>query len=64
VLEYDDHRLFSAFPEDAEIAEIVSTAREYLAQGEALRIRIRQVAKKHYHEAANLPDFLQRHING
>ncbi len=42
VLEYDDHQQFNAFPSDSEIAEIVSTARKYLDQGETLRARIRR----------------------
>jgi polysaccharide pyruvyl transferase WcaK-like protein len=64
VLEYDDHREFSAFPEDSDITEIVSTARKYLDQGEALRARIRQVAKQRCDEATALPAFLKRHMNG
>jgi len=63
VLDYDDRRLFSAFPDEGDIAEIVSTAREYLAQGETLRSRIRRVAKSHCDEATCLPAFLQRHMN-
>ena len=51
VLEYDVHRQFNAFPDDSEIAEIVSTARKYLDQGETLRARIRQVAKLRSDEA-------------
>src|SRR5208337_1599004 len=43
VLEYDVQREFNAFPNDSEIAEILSTARNYLDQGETLRARIRQV---------------------
>jgi len=64
VLEYDDARQFNAFPSDSDIAEIVSTARGYLAQGESLRARIRQVAKLRCAEATSLPAFLKRHMNG
>ena len=64
VLEYDVHRQFNAFPDDSEIAEIVSTARTYLDQGETLRARIRQVAKSRSDEATQLPAFLKRHMNG
>ena len=64
VLDYDVRREFNAFPDDSEIAEIVSTARKYLDQGETLRARIRQVAKLRSDEAAQLPAFLQRHLNG
>ena len=45
VLEYDTPQQFDAFPDDSEIAEIVSAARKYLDQGETPRARIRQVAK-------------------
>ncbi|MGO8787566.1 MAG: polysaccharide pyruvyl transferase family protein [Terriglobia bacterium] len=64
VLEYDDCRQFNAFPGDSEIAEIVSTARKYLDHGETLRASIRQVAKLRCDEAAQLPAFLKRHMNG
>jgi polysaccharide pyruvyl transferase WcaK-like protein len=63
VLEYDVHRQFSAFPADPDIAEIVSTAREYLDQGESLRAKIRQVAKLRSDEAIRLPAFLKRQMN-
>ena len=42
VLEYDVHREFNAFPDDSDMAEIVSMARNYLDQGETLRARMRQ----------------------
>jgi polysaccharide pyruvyl transferase WcaK-like protein len=64
VLGYDVHRQFDAFPEDSEIAEIVSTAKQYLEQGETLRARIRQVAKSRSVESTELPAFLKRHMNG
>jgi polysaccharide pyruvyl transferase WcaK-like protein len=64
VLEYDPHLQFNAFPDEADIAGIVSTARDYLGQGESLRTKIRNVAKMRSEEAAQLPDFLMRHMNG
>lgn len=64
LLGYDVHRQFSAFPGDSDIAEIVSTARKYLDEGEALRSRIKQVAKLRCDEASLLPAFLKRHMNG
>jgi polysaccharide pyruvyl transferase WcaK-like protein len=64
VLEYDASHQFNAFPGDSDIAEIVSTARKYLDQGETLRARIRQVAKLRCAEASSLPAFLKRHMNG
>jgi hypothetical protein len=47
---------------DDDIAEIVSTARKYLGQGETLRARIRQVVKLRCDEATGLPAFLRRHM--
>jgi polysaccharide pyruvyl transferase WcaK-like protein len=64
VLEYDVHQQFNAFPNDSDIAEIVSTARKYLDRGETLRASIRQVAKLRSDEATQLPAFLQTHMNG
>jgi polysaccharide pyruvyl transferase WcaK-like protein len=64
VLEYGVPQQFNAFPGDSDIAEIVSTARKYLDQGETLRASIRQVAKLRCDEATSLPAFLKRHMNG
>jgi polysaccharide pyruvyl transferase WcaK-like protein len=64
VLKYEENRQFNALPDDSDIAEIVSTVRKYLDQGETLRARIRQVAKLRCDEATALPAFLRRHING
>jgi polysaccharide pyruvyl transferase WcaK-like protein len=64
VLEYVDNVQLTAFPGDDDIAEIVSRARKYLDQGETLRAKIRQVAKRRCDEAAGLPTFLQRHMKG
>jgi polysaccharide pyruvyl transferase WcaK-like protein len=63
VLEYDNHVEFNAFPDESEIVEIVSTARRYLDQGETLRSRIRQVAKRRCDEVVRLPDFLKWHLS-
>jgi polysaccharide pyruvyl transferase WcaK-like protein len=63
VLKYEDQRQFSGFPSDADVAEIVSMAREYLDQGETLRAQIRQVAKLRCDESSQLPTFLKRHMN-
>jgi polysaccharide pyruvyl transferase WcaK-like protein len=64
VLDYEVHRQFNALPDDSEITEIVSLARQYLAQGETLRARIRQVAKLRSDEVNQLPALLKRHMNG
>jgi len=63
VLEYDDPKQFSSFPEDVEISEIISRARSYLAQGETLRERIRNVAKQRCEEVSTLPSLIERHLN-
>jgi polysaccharide pyruvyl transferase WcaK-like protein len=63
VLKYEVHRQFSGFPSDADIAEIVSMARNALNQGETLRAKIRQVAKLRCDESTQLPTFLKRHMN-
>ncbi|HTR22512.1 MAG TPA: polysaccharide pyruvyl transferase family protein [Terriglobales bacterium] len=62
VLEYDVHREFGAFPDDSEVAEIVSLAQSYLNQGETLRSRIRQVARSRCSEAMQLPTFLKTYM--
>ncbi len=64
VLEYGEHRRFSALPEDSEIDAIVSLARDYLTQGETLRTRIRNIAKLRCEEVRKLPSLLKRHIEG
>ena len=63
VLEYDVHRQFSAFPESEECESIVSLARDYLAQGDTLRLRIRESVRMRCNEVMTLPSILQRHIN-
>jgi ADP-heptose:LPS heptosyltransferase len=62
VLEYDDGLEFNAFPSDSDIEEIVATARNYLGRGEALRMRIRQVAKTRCDEVSHLPSFLKEEL--
>lgn len=62
VLEYDTHIEFDAFPDHCDITEIIMTARKYLDQGETLRTRILQTAKRRSDEALTLPTFLQSHI--
>jgi polysaccharide pyruvyl transferase WcaK-like protein len=64
VLEYETDRQFSAFPDDSEINDIVTFSKSYLEQGEALRARIRVVAKLRCDEATQLPALLKRHMNG
>ncbi len=64
VLQCEASRQFGAFPDNAEIQEIVQIARNYLNQGEKLRASIRQVAKLRCAEASLLPALLRRHMNG
>ena len=64
VLEYESAPQFSAFPENTELESIVSLARDYLEQGEALRSQIRHTARSRCAEAVTLPSILERHLNG
>ena len=64
LLAYEENKEFSAFPDDVEIAAIVSAARQYLDRGDALRAQIRQVARQLAEEASRLPAMLLRHLNG
>ena len=64
VLQYENERQFNAFPTGSDIVDIVFAARRYLDQGESLRTRIREVAKRHCDAASSLPVFLMRHMNG
>ena len=64
VLQCETSRQFDAFPDDAEIEEIVRTAQNYLDQGETLRASIKQVAELRCAEASSLPAFLLRHMKG
>jgi polysaccharide pyruvyl transferase WcaK-like protein len=64
VLQCEDSRQFTAFPDESEIAEIVRMTQSYLDQGEALRDSIKQVAKLRCDEASSLAAFLCRHMNG
>lgn len=62
VLEYEDGRAFDACPDENELAEIVAASRKYLAQGESLRRKIKQVAKKRSDEAARLPAYIRQYL--
>lgn len=64
LLNYENGRQYSSFPDGSEIAEIVSTAREYLERGESLRDRIRASSRMHCDHASKLPELLMRHMNG
>ncbi len=63
VLEQESPRQFSAFPNEAELAEIVAMARECLNQGEALRERIKKTAKRRSEEVLQLPTFINSRLN-
>jgi polysaccharide pyruvyl transferase WcaK-like protein len=63
MLEYQINRQFNTFPDDSEIAQIVSLAKNYLDQGDALRAKIKQVAKVRGDEAIRLPFFIKQQMN-
>ena len=62
MLEYDNMRQFDAFPGESDIREIVAVAKGYLDQGDALRAKVRNVAKKRYEEASQLPAYIQGNL--
>jgi polysaccharide pyruvyl transferase WcaK-like protein len=64
LLEYEVYKEFSGVPGQPEIAEIAMLAREYLAEGETLRDRIKHVARKRCDEVKGLPIFLQQALGG
>ena len=64
LLEYDDQRHFSAFPNDSDIVAIVGMAKKYLDQGESLRARIRNVSRARYEEVSRLPAYIQQQMAG
>lgn len=59
VSEHDAHRRFSAFPDNSEIAEIVSSSRQFVQQGEARQGRTKRMAKLRLR-----PALLKGHMNG
>ena len=63
LLEYEAYREFSGVPGESEIAEIAMLARDYLAQGDTLRARIKRVAKKRCDEVKGLPAFLHHALD-
>lgn len=64
LLDYENGRQYSSFPDGSEIAEIVSTAREYLDRGKHLRDKIRESSRIHCEHAARLPELLMRDMSG
>jgi hypothetical protein len=63
LLEYEVLDEFPAFPGASDIAGMVSLAARYLAQGEALRQRIRAVAERRCCEARTLPGYLDEQMS-
>ena len=61
LLDYPDAGEFHATPDPAGVAAIAARARDYLEQGDALRARIRAVAKRRCDEAAGLPAYIEQH---
>lgn len=64
LLEYEMHREFSGVPGESETAAITMLARDYLAQGDKLRVRIKRVAQKRCDEVKGLPAFLHHALGG
>jgi len=58
VLDYEMRKEFSAFPDDAEIEQIVSLALNYLQRGDSLRSRIRAAAAARCSEVMCLPQLI------
>jgi hypothetical protein len=58
LLEYDYVHEFPLFPSAAQSEEMVALAKRYLDQGESLRQKIRNVARKRCEEALTLPDLI------
>ena len=63
VLEQENPRQFSAFPDEAELVQIVAMARDYLDQGQTLRERIKQTARRRCEEVLQLPALIKSHLN-
>jgi polysaccharide pyruvyl transferase WcaK-like protein len=63
LLEYDLDRQFNTFPDESEIKEIVSLAKNYLDQGEILRTKIKKIAKLRCDEATKLHSFIKQQMN-
>ncbi len=63
VLEQENPRQFSAFPDEAELVQIVAMARDYLDQGQTLRDRIKQTAQRRCEEVLQLPALIKSHLN-
>ena len=63
VLEQENPRQFSAFPDEAELVEIVALAGRLLDQGEALREQIKKTAQRRSEEVLQLPAFINKRLD-
>jgi len=63
VLEHEAPRQFSAFPDAAELVEIVAMAKSYLDQGETLRQQIKETARRRCEEVLQLPVFIKSRLD-
>ena len=61
-LEYDSTRIFSAFPENGEIGEIIDLAKGYVQNGMVLRNRIKLTAGRRCEEAGMLTEMIEKHV--
>ena len=62
VLEYEEIRDFSAFPNDDEIKAICARSGELLKRGEQLREKVKSVAKRRCEEARQITNFIKDNI--
>jgi hypothetical protein len=58
LLEYENPRMFDAFPQSAAIGEIVDLSASYLAEGDLLRRRVEGAARRRAADTARLPQLL------
>ena len=63
VLEYDESRTFSVFPDAGETREIVELGRDLLGQGATLRERLIGAARRRWSEVVTLPQRLTKRLS-
>ncbi len=61
-LEYENDKIFSAFPSSEDSKGILELGRDYLTQGDKLRLQIRSIVAKRCEEAGELGKFLGKNL--